>query len=136
DKAYGGAYWSLNANGTKKDSKKQTYGIAFCIYGLSEYVKLTGNEEALSVAKQLFHDLEQHALDPVHGGYLEALAEDWQALDDVRLSDKDQNAPKTTNTHLHVVEAYANLYEVWCDASLAAAIRSILLLFDDHIIDK
>ena len=136
DRTYGGAYWALNADGTIADGKKQTYGIAFCIYGLSEYVKLTNSEEALLLAKQLYEAIEAHCIDPVYKGYFEAFAEDWELLSDVRLSDKDENTPKTTNTHLHVVEAYANLYQVWPDTKLADRIRNILLLFNDHIIDK
>ncbi len=136
DRTYGGAYWSLDAGGFKKNGKKQTYGIAFCIYGLSEYVKLSADKEALDIAKELFLVLEENARDPLYGGYVEALTEDWKKLGDVRLSGKDDNAPKTTNTHLHVVEAYANLYEVWPDEKLAAAVRHILLLFSGHIIDK
>ena len=39
-------------------------------------------------------------------------------MDDMRLSAKDENASKTMNTHLHVVEAYANLFEVWPSTEL------------------
>ena len=35
DKELGGVYWSLHADGTPLDTEKQTYGIAFAIYGLS-----------------------------------------------------------------------------------------------------
>ena len=37
DKQNGGVYWSVTPNGTPEVSKKQVYGEAFCIYGLSEY---------------------------------------------------------------------------------------------------
>ncbi|WP_206106476.1 hypothetical protein [Ilyomonas limi] len=41
---------------------------------------------------------------------LDAFARNWQPLEDVRLSTKDANASKAMNTHLHIIEAYANLY--------------------------
>ena len=37
DKKNGGVYWSVTPDGTPDVSKKQIYGEAFCIYGLSEY---------------------------------------------------------------------------------------------------
>ncbi len=136
DVTHGGAYWSVDANGKPLDTKKQVYGIAFCIYGLSEYVKLTQNPDALQLAIDLYNSIEQHAKDKKGEGYVEAFQQDWSPIDDLRLSDKDSNTPKTTNTHLHIVEAYANLYEVWPNDVLRDNIKNLLTIFDTHIIDK
>jgi mannobiose 2-epimerase len=40
------------------------------------------------------------------------------------------------NTHLHVLEAYTNLYRIWPDSELANHITLLLYNFDDHIINK
>ena len=80
------------------------------IYGYSEYARATGDNAALETAISLFHDLENHAFDNVHNGYIEAFTREWAPIEDMRLSDKDENMSKTMNTHLHILEPYTNLY--------------------------
>lgn len=135
DPEYGGVYWSLTSTGEPHDTKKQHYAIAFTIYGLAEYVRLTGNNEALDLAVSLFRDIEKHSRDKARGGYFEAASRDWSPLSDVRLSDKDLNSSKTMNTHLHILEAYANLLRVWPTEECREATASLLKLFNNVIVD-
>lgn len=109
DAEFGGAYWSLNADGTPLDTKKQFYAIAFVIYGLSEYYRACGDEEALDLASELFMCIEKHSRDRERNGYIEAMTREWLPIADMRLSDHDANASKTMNTHLHILEGYTNL---------------------------
>jgi mannobiose 2-epimerase len=110
DEVYGGVYWSLDFKGQPLDTKKQFYAIGFAIYGLSEYVRATGDREALDYALHLYECIEEHALDSVFNGYIEACTRDWGEIADMRLSELDANYPKSQNTHLHIIEPYANLY--------------------------
>ena len=112
DKEYGGVYWSLDCNGRPLDTKKQFYAIGFAIYGLSEYARATGDREALDSALQLFCSIEEHAFDTIYNGYIEAMTRDWNPIADMRLSELDANYPKSQNTHLHIIEPYANLYRL------------------------
>lgn len=135
DKEFGGVYWSLDYKGKPLDTKKQTYAIGFAIYGLSEYSRATGDKETLDAAISLYHDIEGHAFDKKDNGYIEAFARNWQTLDDMRLSDKDENMSKTMNTHLHIIEPYTNLYRVWRDAGLEKSIRNLLDIFTGKFIN-
>ena len=135
DETYGGIYWSVDAQGRPLSTRKQIYGLAFAVYGFSEYYRATANSESLETAIALFDWIEQHSFDPVHGGYFEAFSREGKLLDDLRLSEKDRNDPKTMNTHLHILEGYTNLYRVWPDARLAGQLTALLHTFLDHIVD-
>ncbi len=135
DPEYGGIYWSLNADGTPLDTKKQFYAIGFAIYGLSELVRANGDKEALDYAQRLFNDIESHSRDYERGGYREATTRDWQPIADMRLSEKDENFSKTMNTHLHIIEPYTNLLRVWDSARLREATTNLLNIFLDTIED-
>jgi mannobiose 2-epimerase len=135
DREYGGVFWSVDRSGAVLNGRKQIYGQAFCIYGLSEYYLLSRDRAALDHAIAIFRLIEKHSFDPNTSGYYEAFARDWTPLEDLRLSPKDANEKKTMNTHLHVIEAYANLYRAWPDPFLKQQITGLLEVFGDHIID-
>ena len=126
DHKYGGVYWSVDAAGERLDTKKQLYSQGFAIYALSELYKATGDDEVLKNAINLYKVVEAYFADKENGGYTEALARDFSPLEDMSLSAHDINADKTMNSHLHVLEAYANLYQVWPDEELKAAVEKLL----------
>ncbi len=135
DREYGGVYWMVDRRGRPLSDRKQIYAQAFAIYGLAEYFRATARPEALDSARSLFRLIEQHSRDMALGGYLEACSREWGALDDLRLSEKDLNSPKSMNTHLHIMEAYTNLLRVWRDPALAAAQKELLQVTMDRIVD-
>lgn len=136
DAQHGGYFWELDARGSVLDDKKKTYGQAFCIYALAEYHRTFGETLACQQAADVFRRIETHARDASHGGYFEVLSRDWQPCDDMRLSDKDMDAKKSMNNHLHVLEAYANLLRVWPDRLVAERLREVVDLFRQHILDS
>lgn len=136
DKEYGGVFWSVDQNSKMLDGKKQIYGLAFCMYGLVEYYKVTSNETALHLAKSLFENIEKFSFDKIKDGYTEAFTRQWEPIDDLRLSEKDNNEKKTMNTHLHIIEAYANLYQVWPEIFLQERINGLLAIFEKYFINK
>ena len=163
DKEYGGVYWSVDYKGNPLDTKKQFYAIGFAIYGMSEYARATGDREALECALQLFDCIEEYALDREYNGYIEACTREWGKIADMRLSELDANFPKSQNTHLHIIEPYANLYRCLkelqastsCDyvpvigsvlpvdvavsmetlIRVEAALRNVITIFTDYILN-
>lgn len=131
-----GIYWSITRDGKPHETKNQVYALAFVIYGLSEYYAVTQNKEALELAITLYSSIKTYSYDAERGGYMEAYTEDWQEIEDMRLSEKDANEKKTMNTHLHIVEGFANLYRVWKNEQLKLDIIDILEVIDEKFIDK
>lgn len=135
DSEFGGIFWSVHYDGTPKDTKNQIYALAFSIYGLSEYYSVSQDKKALEMAISLYQQIQKHSYDKENGGYLEAFTRDWQPIEDLRLSEKDANEKKTMNTHLHIIEGYANLFTVWKDESLRKVIIELLQIIEKYFIN-
>lgn len=135
DKEFGGTYWIVEANGTPLNDQKQCYGIAFAIYGLAAHYQATGKHESLQQAISLYHTLEEKAFDPLNGGYIESFTRNWQTPRRYGY-DGTGVAAKTMNTHLHVLEAYSQLYKVWPDSGLKGQLKGLVDVFQEKIIDK
>ena len=135
DDEEGGYFWELDPSGAVLDDKKKIYGQAFCVYALVEYYLAFKEPQALEQAIDVFMRIEAHAREPQHGGYLEVMSRDWQPCEDMRLSDKDMNATKSMNNHLHILEAYTNLLRVWRQPQLMERLRELIDLFRWHILN-
>ena len=110
DKENGGIFWSIRYDGKPEDTTKHTYNQAFAIYALSSYYEASGKEEALDMAKELFHIIEGKCTDEI--GYKEAFDKEFHEIENDKLSENGVIAEKTMNTLLHVFEAYTELYRV------------------------
>jgi cellobiose epimerase len=136
DKKLGGVYWELDCTGNPINTKKQIYAQAFAIYALCAYYKLTRHQSALDHAISLFELIELYAIDSEGEGYLEAFTGEWGLIEDLRLSDKDLNYPKSQNTHLHVLEAYTSLFALVSTDVVGNALRYNIQMFDRYMIDR
>lgn len=135
DPEYGGVYWQLNPDGTIKDGTKQTYCLAFGIYGLSEHFRVTGDKESLDAAIGLFRTLEDIAHDKTYGGYIETFSREWKDTDSKGVDGKE-GAVKTMNTHIHLLEAYTSLYRVWPDDEVKTCISELIDILQGHLYDS
>ena len=136
DKDYGGLYWLVDHTGKPVNTRKQFYNLAFGIYALSEYYLASGDESSLKLAMDLFDLLEKHSLDPVSGGYTEACTREWNNIEDLRLSEKEINCPKSMNTNLHVLEAYTTLAKASKDPRVCKSLKDLVRITMDKIINK
>jgi mannobiose 2-epimerase len=136
DQTYGGFFWMVDYQGRPSNDKKQIYGQAFAIYALSEYYLATKRQAALDLSITTYHLMEKHSYDSAYKGYVEALSRNWKETDHLSLSRKDLNEKKSMNTHLHVLEAYTNLYRIWPSPILTTSLTELIQVTMKHIIDS
>ena len=134
DPRHGGVYWTVDADGHPNDDVKQTYAAAYAIYGLSEHFRATGSRPSLDAAINIYRTLEDKVRDHERGGYIEAFARDYGNRV-TRGVDGHSGPSKTMNTHIHVLEAYTNLYRAWPDPTLASDIRSLIDILGSKLYD-
>lgn len=131
DPEFGGVYWSLNYDGTVKDSMKHTYNQGFAIYALSSYYEASGDTEALELAMNIFDIVEAHCKDEY--GYTESFSREFSPAPNIALSENGVIAEKTMNTLLHVVEGYTELYRVSGNTCVKRKLEEILDIFATKI---
>jgi mannobiose 2-epimerase len=145
DKRYGGWYWQLDRAGRVGErwgGVKHAYGIGFGIYACAAYHRATNDPAALQLAKDAFAWLELHGHDAESGGYNEYFARDGGLIFDVSSNpaggDRDaigtQVGLKSMNTHIHLLEAFAALYDVWPDEAVKTRLVELLAIVCDKIV--
>ena len=134
DKYFSGYYWNLSYDGKPIDKTKNIYGHAFVIYGLSEYGRVFNNNEAINKAFELFLLIEKQAYD--QGYYKEQFNEKWIKENGTLVAPEEDNYPYTTNTLLHIFEAYTNLYKVKKDELLKDRLLEIVNTFKEKLYDE
>ncbi|HEY2473083.1 MAG TPA: AGE family epimerase/isomerase [Terracidiphilus sp.] len=142
DKRDGGFFWGLDDNGKITPAfgdEKEMYGIGFCIYGAAAAYEATHDPKALELARTGFLWADKHAHDAVHGGYFEWLARDGTPIvphvpdGTVATNPIGPIIYKSMNTHIHLLEAFTQLYEVWPDPTLRARLEELLSIVRDKI---
>ncbi|MDA3845175.1 MAG: AGE family epimerase/isomerase [Vallitaleaceae bacterium] len=136
DDVYKGVLWMVDYKGQSVDDRKHIYAQAFGIYGLSEYYRATKNSEALELAISLYRIIEDQGYDKVYNIYKEEFTNQWVESNNEMLSENGIIAEATTNTHLHILEAYTNLYRVWPDEQLRTTLINLVDLFCNKIYKK
>lgn len=117
-------FFTVDDKGTPVARKKVLYANAFAIYALSTYGRIFGHEEALERALRCFRSLDARAHDTKFGGYDQSNDPAWLS----------PGAAKETNTHLHLMEAFAALYESTGDPTVKARTEELVRVFEERIV--
>ena len=144
DKDHGGFYWGLNEKNQIAPSYtdgKHLYGISFGLYGATAVYQATKNEKALELAQRTFRWIDDHAHDSKNGGYFEWLTRDGKVVGGNADSARAQGVPvagfplgyKSMNTHIHLLESFTQLYEVWKNDTLRARLNELLEIVRDKV---
>lgn len=128
DKENGGLFWAVDASGNVVSDSKQTYAQAYGVYSLSEYALINPHSVAKKEAIELFYLIEEKCYSKKYNGYLEAFSNDWSSKEETKIGSRDPQLIFTTNTHIHLLEAYTNLYRLWPDFFLKERIKQLLKL--------
>jgi mannobiose 2-epimerase len=131
DREEGGIYWSMDASGQPLDTTKHTYNQAFALYALSSYYDAFGEPEALTLAQDIFHLIENKCRDVY--GYLESQSREFQPAENDKLSENGIIADRTMNTFLHIMEAYTEYVRVTEDGEAARLLGDILDAVHDKV---
>ncbi|HJX92581.1 MAG TPA: AGE family epimerase/isomerase [Pyrinomonadaceae bacterium] len=143
DREDGGFFWGLDENNkisSRYTDGKHLYGISFGMYGATAAYQATKDQRALELAQKTFRWIDQHAHDDKNGGYFEWLTRDGKVV-------KGKGGPtlegtpvagfpvgyKSMNTHIHLLESFTQLYEVWADATLRQRLGELLQVVRDKI---
>jgi mannobiose 2-epimerase len=132
DTELGGFYMELSSKNDVVNDIKHTYAQAFVIYSLSKYYEFNPTEEVMRKIQNFFIFLDKKTKDPENAGYLESFTRDWKLYEENRMT--DNNEPKSMNTHLHVLEAYAAVYKVWKGDLIKQRLTELLEIFIQNII--
>ncbi len=132
DEIHGGFYMELNSDNDVANDIKHTYAQAFVIYSLSKYYEFNPVPEVMEKVQDFFLFLDKKTKDPENIGYLESFTRDWKIYEENRMA--DNNEPKSMNTHLHLLEAYAAVYKIWKDDLVKERLGELMEIFIHHII--
>jgi mannobiose 2-epimerase len=129
DTTNGGYYSKVSNDGRPVDPRKHAYLNSFALYALAAYHRASGDPAALAAAQSLFRTLDARAHDGTNGGYQEFFYEDWRPVTDPgEAGYVGAIGTKTYNTHLHLLESFAELYREWPEPALRGRLAELLVI--------
>lgn len=148
DAEYGGFFSEVDVAGSPAGTfgtEKHVYANAFGIFAAAAVHKATGDKDALDLAVGGFRWIDEHAHDTLNGGYIEAITRNGTPILDPADSAGHNGiydtigtpyGCKSMNAHIHLLEAFTELYRVWPDPTLKSRIEELLGIVRDRIAIK
>lgn len=125
DNIHGGYYWAVSYQGQPTVKTKHLYAQNFVVYALAEYAQATDNKKAAIKAYELYNFMRLKAKSN-NFYYHEQFSNNWLPTLNELLSNNPEKYPYTTNTILHQLEAWTNLYRVCPTEQLKGDIIKLL----------
>lgn len=135
DQKNGGLYWSVHYDGLPKSTIKHLYAHSFYLYALSEYYKINQDLKILDDAIKEYEFIEHKFYSANLKGYVEEFNQDFSHLSHTQVGPTNLDFTFSTNSVLHLIEAYTNLYTIWPNDKLKKQLVNLLNLFDRYVID-
>ena len=136
DKTWKGVFWKSAYSGQIINDTKHIYAQSFAIYGLSEYFLATGDPEARDLALEIFWVVETKAYQPEKQAYGEQFTRDWRQMDNRLLANNTALPAYTTNSLIHLIEAYTALFLAAGDEQVRQCLQRLLHLFHNKAYNR
>ena len=130
DEEHGGWFWTTERDGSPLNESKIVYGQSFAMYALSEYGMASGDLRGMEWAVRTYETVQALAADTLNGGYYEIFERDWRKKGPGR----GGGDRKSLDVHMHLMEAYTNLYEATGAAIYYDKTREVIDLILRHMI--
>lgn len=141
DAQHGGFHSRIDPATREPDpsAPKHAYYQSFGLYAAAAAYEATRDEAALKLAIATFEWLDARGHDPIDGGYVEQFEIDGtpvragpQGVSDLIGTPIGQ---RSTNAHIHLLESFTELYDVWPDPTLRARLIELFELVRDRLPD-
>lgn len=131
DGEHTGWHWVCAQDGTPINKLKLMYGHSFAMYALSEYAMASGDHRASEMAEETYRTITSMAFDKEHGGFYEFMEADWGK----REGGRKGGDRKSFDVHMHLMEAFTNLYEATGHEQYKDDAQYVIGLLFDHMIN-
>ncbi|WP_299683023.1 AGE family epimerase/isomerase [uncultured Tenacibaculum sp.] len=116
DEKYSGVFWELDDQGNIIHAEKKAIAQAYTLLGLSEYYLVTKEEKVKNKCIELFLYIEDNFYNKESNFYYNELTRELNPID---------FESKSLGTHLHLLEAYTNLYQFYKTDQLKDQIQNL-----------
>jgi len=130
DEQHGGWFWTTERDGSPLNESKIGYGHSFAMYALSEYGMASGDLRGMEWAAKTFETFQSLAADNLNGGYYEFFERDWTK----KPPGSKGGDRKSLDVHMHLMEAFTNLYEATGAPIYHDKTREVIDLIFRHMI--